>query len=139
MVGLQSGEEPGNQLREWRIRRDNADMNALANPQNNTCNPFATDSLAVLVNVSSGKTTKRETKTYLLGALADGTTLRLKFEGECTVDGSCFLKTVARTKLLNFAAENVKKARTMVRRMNAAEGVRDGENSCCRHQDKRCS
>ena len=109
MVILQSGEEPAERLRKWRIRRDNADTTALADALNNTCNPFATDSPAVLVNVSSGKTAKRETMTFLLEPLSRGTTLRLKFEGEYAVDVSCFPKIVARTKLLNFAVENVKK------------------------------
>ena len=41
------------------------------------------------------------------------------------MDGSRFLKRVARIKMLNFAAENVKQSRTTNRRVNAAEGVRD--------------
>ena len=41
------------------------------------------------------------------------------------VDGLRFLKPVAMIKKLNFAAENVKKSKTTVKTMVAAEGVRD--------------
>lgn len=88
LVGIQSGEVPVNQTRKWRIQHDNADTDALTNTLNKTCNPFATDSLAELVNVSLGKTAKEETKTFLLGTLAQGENLRLKFESECLIDGS---------------------------------------------------
>ena len=78
MVGLQSGEEPANQLRKLRIRRDNADMNALANALNNTCNSFATDSHAVLIDVSAGKTTKEETKTLWISDTRDNTSTDIR-------------------------------------------------------------
>ena len=45
--------------------------------------------------------------------------------GECSVDGSRFLKPVARTKVFNFAAENMKQSKKKIRKVNAAEGVRD--------------
>ena len=72
LVSLQPGEEPANQLRKWRIERDNADMNALSNTLDNTCNQFATYSPADLINVSSGRAAKEETKTFLLGTLEQG-------------------------------------------------------------------
>ena len=62
---------------------------------------------------------------YSVRTLAWGKNLRLKFESECLIDGSRILKRVARIKMLNFAAENVKQSRTTNRRVNAAEGVRD--------------
>ena len=65
------------------------------------------------------------TKTFLLGTLERGKNLRLQFQDECAVDSSRFLKPVTRVKMLNFAAENVQKSKTAVRRVNAAEGVRD--------------
>ena len=60
--------------------------------------------------MSSGKTTKEETKTFLLGSLPSGTKLGLAFEVECAVDVSRFPKTETRIKLLNFAADNVKES-----------------------------
>ena len=116
LVNLQSGEEPQKQLTKSRIRRDNADMNSVSNTLINT---------ADLVNISSGKAANEETKKYLLGILERGRTLRLKFETECSVDGSRFLKPVARTEILNFAAENRKRSKTGARKVSAAEGVRD--------------
>ena len=100
-------------------------MNSVSNTLINTCNPFGNDSPADLVNISSGKAANEETKKYLLGILERGRTLRLKFETECSVDGSRFLKPVARTKILNFAAENRKRSKTGARKVSAAEGVRD--------------
>ena len=125
LVNLQSGEEPQKQLTKSRIRRDNADMNSVSKTLINTCNPFGNDSPADLVNISSGKAANEETKMYLLGILERGRTLRLKFETECSVDGSRFLKPVARTKILNFAAENRKRSKTGARKVSAVEGVRD--------------
>ena len=124
-IGLQAGEEPANQMRKCRITRDNADKDALTNALNSTCNPFAPDSPTELVNISSGKAAKDETTTFLLDTLARGRRLRLQFEDECTTDTSRFLKLVARTKIKNFATENVKESRNAVRKVDAAEGVRD--------------
>ena len=55
LVGIQ----PVNQTRKWRIQRDNADMDALTNTLNKMCNPFATNSPAELVNISSGRKRQR--------------------------------------------------------------------------------
>ena len=85
LVGIQSGEVPVNQTRKWRIQHDYADMDALTNTLNKMCNPLATDSPAELVNISSGKSAKEETKTFLLRTLAWGKNLRLKFESEWMV------------------------------------------------------
>ena len=41
------------------------------------------------------------------------------------MDGARFLKPVARTKVLNFATENIKESKTKIRKVNAVEGVRD--------------
>lgn len=125
LVNLQSGEEPEKQLTKSRIKRDNADMNSVAITLNSTCNPFANDAPAGLVNISSGKAANEGTQKFLLGTLERGRTLRLQFENECSVDGSRFLKPVARTKILNFAADNRKRSKTGTRKVNAAEGVRD--------------
>jgi len=125
LVNLQSGEEPEKQLTKSRIKRDNADMNSVAITLNSTCNPFANDAPAGLVNISSGKAANEGTQKFLLGILERGRTLRLQFENDCSVDGSRFLKPVARTKILNFAADNRKRSKTGTRKVNAAEGVRD--------------
>ena len=44
-----------------------------------------------------------------------------------SVDSSQFLKPVARTKVLNFATENIKESKTKIWKVNAVEGVRDVE------------
>ena len=125
LVSLPKGEEPVNQLRKWRIKRDNADMIVISKTVNNTCNPFADHSPADLVNVSSGRAANEATKRYLLETLNRGNKLRMQFEKECEEDESRFLQPVAKTKVLNFAAENVKSSKGAVRKLKAAEGVRD--------------
>ncbi len=109
LVSLQSGERPE------RIRRDNADMNSVTITLNNT---FADDAPAGLVRKSC-KWGDQKVSPWDIGA---GRKLRLQFENECSVDGSRFLKPVART---NFAAENRKRSKTGAQKVNAAEGVRD--------------
>ena len=124
MVNLQSGEQPEKQLTTSRIRRDNADMNSVTTTLTSTCNPFD-DAPADLVNISSGKAANEETTKFLLSTLKRGRTLRIQFETECSEDESRFLKPVARTKVMNFAAENRKRSKAGTRKVNAAEGVRD--------------
>ena len=99
IVDLQSGEEPAIQLTKCRIRRDNADMNSVNITLNQTCNPFSINAPVDLVNISSRKAANEETKKFLLGTLEWGRKLRLQFVGECSEDGSRFLKPVARTKV----------------------------------------
>ena len=122
LVSLPKGEEPVNQLRKWRIKRDNADMIVISKTVNNTSNPFADHSPADLVNVSSGRAANEATKRYLLETLNRGNKLRMQFEKECEEDESRSLQPVAKTKVLNFAAENVKSSKSAVRKL---EGVRD--------------
>ena len=125
LVGLQSGEQPANQLRPWRVKRDNADIETLTSAINSTCNPFDTGSPQELVNVASGKSAKEETKDYLLSTLKRGADLRSKFESECEADSSRFLKSVARIQVKNFAAENHKTKTNSIQKVKTAEGVRD--------------
>ena len=80
LVNLQSGEEPAKQLTKSRIRRDNADMNSVTITLNSTCNPFANDAPADLVNIALGKAANELTKHFLLGTLEWGRTQRLQFE-----------------------------------------------------------
>ena len=86
-------------------------MNSVTITLNQTCNPFSINAPVNLVNISSGKAANEETKKFLLETLEQGRKLRLQFVGECLVDGSRFLKPVARTKVFNFAAENMKQSK----------------------------
>ena len=54
------------------------------------------------------------------------TTLERGQKDEYAADTSRFLKPVPRIKMLNFASENVKRSKTAVQRIHAAEGARDG-------------
>ena len=43
LAGVQSGEQPADQLNKWRILRDNANMDALTHSLESLCAPFSTD------------------------------------------------------------------------------------------------
>ena len=43
LAGVQSGEQPADQLNKWRILRDNANMDALTHSLEILCAPFSTD------------------------------------------------------------------------------------------------
>ena len=75
LVDLQSGEEPASQLRKWRIRHDNDDINSVTITLNHTCNPFTNDAPADLVNISSGKASNEVNMKFLLGTLERGSKL----------------------------------------------------------------
>ena len=63
LAGVQSGEQPPDQLNKWRIFRDNADMDALTHSLDSLCDPFSTDHQnSELVNLSSGKVASKERK-----------------------------------------------------------------------------
>ena len=87
-----------------------------------TSNPF--ENTKELVNLATGKTARPETKSYLLATLERVVQNRLIFESECKDDSSRFQKVVGKTKVLNFAAENVK-PKSLPHKIKAAEGVRD--------------
>ena len=61
LVGMQEGEQPLNQLRPWRIERDNNDMDKLKKAIMETCNPF--DQSNELLNLATGKAARPDTKT----------------------------------------------------------------------------
>ena len=73
------------------------------------CNPFSDDSPRSLVNVATGKAVSETTESYLLNTLKRGQDDRNQFKQEWDISSSRFLKPVKRTKVQNFAAENVKK------------------------------
>ena len=63
LAGVESAEQPANQLNKWRILSDNADMDALTHSLESLCNPFSTDHQnSELFNLSSGKAANEETK-----------------------------------------------------------------------------
>ena len=79
------------------------------------------------MNVASGKTAKKVTKEFLLSVLRRGSDLRQKFATECEIDSKRFLKPVTRTKIINFAAENMTRCRptSTAQKIKAAQEVRD--------------
>ena len=127
LFSYREGEDPASQLRPWRIKRDNSDIDSLYNLLKGTCNLFDEVLQNELVNVASRKVAKEETKQLLLLFLGRGADLRCKFATECEMDSARFLKPVSRTKIQNFAAENAKRHRptSAAQKSKAAEGVRD--------------
>ena len=97
LVDLREGEDPTTQLRPWRIKRDNFDIDSLYNFLQGTCNLFDKVPQNDLVNVASGKVAKEETKQFLLSVFGRGADLRDKFAKESETDSVRFLKPVSRT------------------------------------------
>ena len=99
LAGVQSGEQPPNQLNKWRILRDIADMDALTHSLESLCDPFSTDyQNSELVNLSPGKVANKETKIYFLLRLERSELDRINFAVEFAADQSRFLKTVPTKK-----------------------------------------
>ena len=126
MSGIQPGETPANQLRNWRIKRDNNDAEKLLKTFRSTCDPFAVGAPTMLVNIATAKAASPITSAYLLGTLQRGAKLRQEFHDDCAKDENRFLMKVKRVKIQNFAAENLKRKSTRAKKvLAAAEGVRD--------------
>ena len=63
LAGVQSDEQPPNQLSKWRILRNNADRDALTHSLESLCDIFSTDHQnSKLFILSSGKVANKETK-----------------------------------------------------------------------------
>ena len=117
LAGVQSGEQPANKLNKRRILRDNADMESLTHSLESLCDLFFTDHQnCELFNLSSGKGTNKETKKYFLSRLEQGELDRINFAIECEADQSRFSNTVPRKNVVKLAAENVRQAKTKMRR-----------------------
>ncbi|KAK3861799.1 hypothetical protein Pcinc_032273 [Petrolisthes cinctipes] len=127
LTGLEISEQATAQCRPSRIRKDNDQMKFLSEKIDESCNPFSVDALTSLVNVATGYAASKTTENYLLKTLQWGSNAREKFQEWKSNSGS-FLQPVKRTKIQNFAAENVKrkvKVPALQKAISNAEGLRD--------------
>ena len=127
-TGLENGEQATAQCRPSRIRKDNSQMNSLSEKIDEFCNPFMADAPTSLVNVATGNVVSKITEEYLLNTLKRGLEAREKFKEEWKNNSGRFLLPVKRTKVQNFAAENVKKKvklPAMQKAITNAESLRD--------------
>jgi len=113
-AGLEQGESAAAQCRPSRIKKDNLQMATLSAKIDEFCNPFTDDAPSALVNIATGQTASKATESYLLNTLKRGPEAREQFTTEWDSNNSRFLKTVKRTPIHNFAAENVKKKKAKV-------------------------
>ena len=119
-VDIQSNKTSSNQLKNFRITRDNCDVKLLSDTLKSTCHPFAANTPSDLVNISTGKAASSETTSYLLSKLQRGNEARHKFERECLTDSTRFMKTLSRIDI-----KNIKRKTMESRKPNVTEGVRD--------------
>lgn len=90
------------------------------------CNPFRDDAPTSLVNIATGKVASQATESYLFHVLERGRDERHKFQEEWITNSSRFLEPVKRTRVQNFAAQNVKKNVTATQKAKFnAESLRD--------------
>ena len=109
-AGLEVGENVTAQCRPSRIKRDNRQMAELSAELrlDKYCNPFREDAPIFLVNVATGQAASKPTEIYLLNTLKRGEKERDKFQDKRKTDHTRFLQPVKRTRVQNFAAQNVK-------------------------------
>ena len=127
-AGLELGEHAASQCRPSRIKKDNDHMASLSEKIDASCNPFIVEAPASLVNVATGHAASKATEEYLLTTLKRGQEAREKFREEWEGNSDRFLQPVKRTKVQNFAAENVKKKTklpAMQKAITNAESLRD--------------
>lgn len=126
-TGLESVEQPASQARNWRIQKDNKDIDSLNETIQNSCNPFdASVEQKDLVNIATGKVASQETKKYLIEALDRGKAKRLTFQEECSSNSKRFLEPIKRTKIQNFAVESKMRCQSAATKSRVvAESVRD--------------
>ncbi|ESO88713.1 hypothetical protein LOTGIDRAFT_165497 [Lottia gigantea] len=108
-AGLELGETAAAQCRPSRIKKDNSQMAALSAKIDEFCNPFKSETSGCLVNIAIGQAAAKDTASYLLNTLNMGEVARGKFLHEWDSNNHRFLQPVKRTRVQNFAAENVKK------------------------------
>lgn len=109
LTGLETREQATAQCRPSRIRKDNDQMKSLSEKIDESCNPFIVDAPTRLVNDATGYAASKTTEDYLLKTLQRGSDAREKFSEEWENNSGRFLQPVKRTKVQNFAAENVRR------------------------------
>ncbi|KAK3890329.1 hypothetical protein Pcinc_005711 [Petrolisthes cinctipes] len=128
LTGLEISEQATVQCRPSRIRKDNDQIKFLSEKIDESCNPFSVDAPTSLVNVATGYAASKTTENYLLKTLQRGSNAREKFKEEWKSNSGRFLQPVKRTKIQNFAAENVKrkvKVPALQKAITNAEGLCD--------------
>ena len=106
-AGQEDGESAPAQCRPSRIKKDNIQMTALSQKIEEFCNPFR-DVPNTLVNLATGRATKKATEDYLLETMDRSQTEREKFLEKWNSDSTRFLNPMKRKKVNNFASENKK-------------------------------
>lgn len=125
-AGLELGEHAASQCKSSRIKKDNRQMAILSDKIDDFCNPFMVDAPTYLVNLSTGRKVSKATEEYLLNSLDRGLECRRKFLEEWEKNSERFLQPIRRTKVQNFAAENIKtKVPVMQKAITNAESLRD--------------
>ena len=126
LVGLEQGETATSQCHPSQIKKDNSQMAELGAKIEEFCNPFRDDAPTSLVNVATGQVASQPTESYLLHVLKRGQDERDKFQKEWITNSSRFPEPIKRTRVQNFAAQNVKKKITALQKAKSnAESLRD--------------
>lgn len=130
---LELGGNATAQCRPSRIIRDNSQIAELSGKIDEFCNPFTDDAPTSLVNVATGQAASKATVLYLLNMLKRGQDERDKFQDEWDSNSHRFLQPVKRTRVQNFAVQNMKKkAKLPSSQKTNAESLCPYDRSRCR-------
>lgn len=109
-VGLTRQDDVTPELRKSRMEKDRKAVDSIIQALEETMNPFDSSLNAdKLFNVATGRAMSEETSNYLLADVEAGRRQKEQFLNECRDDVERFERPIKRNKMLNCAAECVKK------------------------------
>ena len=107
-TGLKASDDGLKDLKVYRIRKDNENMNELLDTITAHMDPFQMKTDDNLYCLSSGKSVPAEVKEDLLNCQERGKSWCQEFEEGCQLDPSRFQKPIPRRKVKNFASMSIK-------------------------------
>ena len=107
MAGLTLSEELSQELKLYRIKRDNTNLQAIVKCQEETLNPFQ-ENLPELYCLTTGRATSADVQNDLTGVVDKGNGWYKEFVTECQADPKRFEKPIKGQKVKNFTGEDKK-------------------------------
>ena len=111
MSGMTESSYGHKETQTLRRKKDNEDLKSLKHIIIETIDPFDKNLAKEkhLFNIKTGRKATKDTETYLLNIFTDGVAKRDKFISQCKADSNRFEKPICKTKIVNFATENLLK------------------------------
>lgn len=107
MAGLTGREETSQELKSYRIKRDNSDLQMIISVIEDTLNPFKVHDRN-LYCLTSGRAASKSVTQDMLAIVTKGDAWFQEFVKECKTSANRFEKPTRRRKVNNFAADAIK-------------------------------